>query len=129
MNNLHKLQRQALDAKLADPLLAQWIMTEVARGNIKSESWGKESMHRTHSPDVNRSSHPLATLDYDEVSHNDLQASNQTEQTTASNRREEYRSSRWSNEVKIIFIETMRSERGSTPRSTYNRARTNITRK
>lgn len=113
MNNLHKLQRQALDAKLADPLLVQWIMTEVARGNIKSESWGKESTHRTHSPDVNRSSHPLATLDYGEVSHNDLQTSNQTEQATASNRREEYRSSRWSNEAKIIFIETMRTERGN----------------
>jgi hypothetical protein len=114
MNNLHREQRQIIVERLAK--LAPRSMMEGARADANSDSGRKESMYRTNTSDMTRFSHPLATLDYEEVSRNDLRAAEgHTEHARASNRRKEYHSARWSYEEKIVFVETMRSEQGNVP--------------
>ena len=115
MNNLHRHQRQALDAKLADPLFAKWIRRESAQPEPKSNTWRKESIYGTQNLEVTRSAHPLATLDYEELARNDKRAGEDRKSVNVLNQREQRRLARQSNEAKIIFIDTMRSERGSIP--------------
>ena len=115
LNNLHRHQRQALDAKLADPLFSKWIMRKSARQETKPGTWRKEPSYGTQNSEVTRSAHPLAPLDYEELARNNKRAGEDRKPVNALNQREEGRLARQSNEAKIIFIDTMRSERGTIP--------------
>lgn len=125
MNKLHRRQRQALDAKLADPLLAEWTRRVVHGGQTTSDGWRNETISKSRPSDTLRFTHPLSTLDYDEPGQNHRRSSDDhNERKMASNKREEHGPTRWSYEEKITFIDTMRSERGNiTPTSSYIRSK------
>jgi hypothetical protein len=126
---VHKIQRRDFDAKLADPLLAQWVRRETAQDETRLGNPTTEMMNRTQHLEVTQFTRPLANLDYEELVQNDLRASNDREQVKRSNQHEDHRPVRWSNDAKIIFIDIMRDERGNiTPFDCYNRSGANITR-
>lgn len=112
LNALHKRQWQALNSKMANSHSAKWITMGVARDNART-STSKEDNHGTQSSEPARSSHPLATLDYEELVRNEKYASDDHKRAKLLTKSEEHPFARHSNESKIAFVDIMRSELGN----------------
>jgi hypothetical protein len=126
-NKLHRRQRQALDARLADPLWAEWIKSEMATNEAKVEARRRETIPETRTSALARSTSALMAQTYEEL---DVRASDYERVMVfdKSKKRREQSPRPWPSKAKTIFIDTMRFERGSIAlMDCYNRLRTNVT--
>jgi hypothetical protein len=130
-NELHRLQRKALDARLADPLRAQWVKSEMATDEAKVEVRRRGTIPKTRTSAPARVTSALTAWTSEELVEHDVLASD-CERVVGvfgkSKKRREPSPRPWPSKARTIFIDTMRFERGSTAlMNCYDRLRTNIT--
>jgi hypothetical protein len=130
-NKLHRLQRQALDARLVDPLRAQWIKSEMATDEAKVEARKRETIPKTRTSAPARVTSALITRTSEDLVEHDVQASDCERVVGVFGKRKKRREPsprRWPSKARAIFIDTMRLERGSIAlMNCYDSLKTNIT--
>jgi hypothetical protein len=117
-NEIRRLQKKALDEKLADPFCGPWIRGEVARNEAREQARKQESTYKNCNPETVKSwRRPRASaLDVDAEEEPDPFDDEYYDRVRVFGKRNmhERRTTKpLSNEEKAIFIDTMRVERGN----------------
>jgi hypothetical protein len=117
-NEIRRLQKKALDEKLADPFCGPWIRGEVARNEAREQARKQEITYENCNPETVKSwRRPRASaLDVDTEEEPDPFDDEYYDRVRVFGKRNmhERRTTKpLSNEEKAIFIDTMRVERGN----------------